>query len=57
MSIGTTIYLQVNARIDSNNSRYLPAETSKSLGPNGLGTTQFYDRHGQLEKEISETAD
>jgi RHS repeat-associated protein len=55
--VGTTIYLRANALVDAGNSRYLPADTGKSLGPNGLGTTQFYDRHGQLEKEISETAD
>ncbi|WP_426984539.1 RHS repeat domain-containing protein [Brevibacillus borstelensis] len=52
--IGTTIYLRANTFVDSLNNQYLPVETIKTLGPNGLGTIQFYDRHGQLEKEVNE---
>ncbi|WP_051925638.1 RHS repeat domain-containing protein [Brevibacillus borstelensis] len=52
--IGTTIYLRANTFVDSLNNQYLPVETIKTLGPNGLETIQFYDRHGQLEKEVNE---
>ncbi|MEJ8548093.1 RHS repeat-associated core domain-containing protein [Brevibacillus borstelensis] len=52
--IGTTIYLRANTFADSLKNQYLPMETLKTLGPNGLETIQFYDRHGQLEKEVNE---
>lgn len=53
--IGTTVYLAANAVSDG--TRYVPAATTLTLAPNGLATTQYYDRQGQLEKEISRTGD
>ncbi|MFE1630924.1 RHS repeat-associated core domain-containing protein [Brevibacillus reuszeri] len=53
--IGTTVFLAANTQNDGVN--YVPARTGVSIEPNGLQTTQYYDRHGQLEKEVLRTGD
>ncbi|RNB88787.1 hypothetical protein EDM59_06685 [Brevibacillus nitrificans] len=52
---GTTVYLSANTMSDGTN--YLPAMTTLTVEPNGLQTTAYHDRHGQLEKEVSRTSD
>ncbi|MGG0936966.1 RHS repeat-associated core domain-containing protein [Brevibacillus centrosporus] len=52
---GTTVYLAANTMGDGTN--YLPAMTTLTVEPNGLQTTAYNDRHGQLEKQVSRTSD
>jgi len=53
--IGTTVYLSANSVRDG--QQYVPSQTRLTLHPNGLQNTQYFDRYGQLEKEISRTGD
>lgn len=53
--IGTTVYLTANTVADGTN--YLPAVTRLTMDPNGLQTTEYNDRNGQLEKQVSHTGD
>lgn len=53
--MGTTVYLHANTMNDGTNN--VAANTQLTIEPNGLQTTQYHDRHGQLEKEVKRTGD
>ncbi|EST55723.1 hypothetical protein T458_07740 [Brevibacillus panacihumi W25] len=53
--IGTTVYLSANSVRDGN--QYVPSQTRLTLHPNGLQNIQYFNRNGQLEKDISRTGE
>lgn len=53
--IGTTVYLTANTIRD--NAKFLPATTKLTVAPNGLQSTEYYNRNGQLEKQTERSGD